>query len=184
MLDGVGQTEGWRGRLPRGGGGVAPKGSGQACACTGTWKHGAGGHKPRTASRPDKDREAEKRQHARASGTEWELMADRHGGEDKERGTHRSRSRRGFPSERRSSAAERMKKTHRCWQKESGGHVDACGRGPPGQGREPGIASALLKCECQRVRAQAIQSVSRCRLDFLAIFGISLRILLDIAMTP
>jgi len=112
------------------------------------------------------------------------LMADRHGGEEKERGTHRSRSRRGIPSERRSSAAERKKKTRRCWQKESGGHVDVCGRRPPGQGRGPGIASVLLKRECQGVRAQAILSVSRCRLDFLAKFVISLRIMLDIAMTP
>jgi len=104
-------------------------------------------------------------------------------GERKERGTHRLRSPRGLPSTHRSSAAERKKKTRCCWKKASGGHVDVCERGPPGQGRGRRITSLLLKCECQGVRAHAIVSFLRCRLDCLPKCGISLRIMLDIATT-
>jgi len=105
-------------------------------------------------------------------------------GGEKGRGTHRLRSPRGSPSQHRSRAAERQKQTRRCWQKESGGEISVCGRGPPGQRRGRRIASLLLKCECQGVRAHAILGDSCCLLDFLPKFGISPRIILDIAITP
>jgi len=105
-------------------------------------------------------------------------------GGGKERGTRMLRSPRGVPSKHLSSAAERMKNTRRCWQKESGWHVDVCGRGPPGLGRGRRIASLLFKSECQGIRAHAILSVSRCQLDFLPKFDIALRNMRDIAMTP